>query len=177
MITKVWCPKSEISKCVLRPPQLVKTSFSNTLVKRVGNSSAWVQLLNITVLDGSRGGGGSWDTRTWVGWKWVQPQVWDGRKSRHYLDSIFLKCVCGLPVCFPLSFVGPFWRLHFLLTTGQLRPGMISLRALSKHGNTDRTYFCIALLTLNLLLWEGKIVTSLVCSGFQSMLDNWTFLS
>lgn len=41
----------------IRPPQLVKTSFSNTLVKRVGNSSTWVQLLNITVLDGSRGGG------------------------------------------------------------------------------------------------------------------------
>jgi len=58
---------------------------------------------------------------------------------------------------------------------------MVSLRALSKHVNTSRRYFCTVFLARNLLLgyllWESKSVPSLVCSSFQNILDASTVLS
>lgn len=50
--------------------------ISNTWLKRVGNSHAWVQLLNIIFLV-EVGDGKERDLRTWVGWNWAQPR-WGG---------------------------------------------------------------------------------------------------
>lgn len=63
------------------------------------------------------GRGSSQDARTWVGWNWIPPQVWDGEKSRDYFDSWFFSGVlkacqsdCLLASLIPFESRICFWQ-------------------------------------------------------------------
>lgn len=173
-------PKAWDLKMCLRPPQLVK-SFLAWILGLEGQVTPALGISSWILGGEGRDGKGEQPRckdMNWLKLNWAVCVAWG--KRRDYPDSWFFSSV--FPACCSaglLVLLVPFEGCIIFWQHDSCDQGWLARESYLNRKNSD--VFCVALLTLNLLLvyllWESKIVTSSVCFSFQGILHNSPLLS